>query len=301
MMRMRALVAAAALYAVFTPLSNAEFYNCYSRITPNSDLSIVTVIGRCSFVTSGTINQAVNLRGEMSVAPSGVNTACFGAGYCGMSMKPPYVASTHYVSQGKYVASQASMPFDEIAIGDAADTPDPIRPHSTCPGCCEYSPLIISLRGDYQLTSVSDGVLFDIDADGTMDRVSWTAAGSELAFLALDRNRNGRIDGGAELFGDVAADNGWLALAMLDANGDGTLNELDPAWNDLALWTDRDHNGLSSPEELLAVNSSVVHAIATTHRWVGRRDAFGNMLRYAGEVTLTSGRRTAYDVYFLGK
>jgi hypothetical protein len=93
-------------------------------------------------------------------------------------------------------------------------------PVATCPGCCPYSPVIISERGDYRLTSVVDGVTSDIDADGVAERVSWTAPGTDLAFLALDQNRNGHIDSGAELFGDAVAANGWEALAELDTNGD---------------------------------------------------------------------------------
>jgi hypothetical protein len=298
---MKRALAATVLCLLPTTVVNAEFRDCWSRINPNPDLSIVTVIGKCSFVTGDTINRSVSLNGQMSVTPSGLSTACFGYGYCGMNLKPPYVASTYYTSTGRYVASQAGLPFDEVPIGDAAMTPEPVRPHNTCPGCCESSPVIVSERGDYHLTSVDEGVLFDIDADGLMDRVSWTAAGSELAFVALDRNRNGSIDGGAELFGDVNAANGFEALAALDSNSDGILDRVDPAWDELLLWTDRNHDGRSSSGELRPLKASSVESIATNYRWVGRRDAFGNMFRYASEITLSSGRRTAYDVYFLVK
>lgn len=49
------------------------------------------------------------------------------------------------------------------------------------------------------------------------------------------------------------------------------------------------------------VASTSMVAIGTAYRWSGRRDAFGNMFRYAGDITLTTGRRQAYDVYFLGR
>lgn len=295
---MRAVTALATLALCFVPMHQveADFYNCYTRITPQADLSIITVIGRCSWTTFGVQDNSVKIRGEMTVTPSNLNTRCAGFGYCGMSLKPPYIASTYYRSTAAYTASQWDVQFDERTETDTVTTEAAANPNTTC-GC---SPIIISVRGDYHLTSVADGVVFDIDADGVAERVSWTAPGSDLAFLALDRNQNGRIDGGAELFGDAAAANGWEALGVLDANGDGVINANDAAWSALLLWYDRDHDGLSIPAELVPVASSSIVAIGTGYRWIGRRDAFGNMFRYAGEITLQAGRRQAYDVYFLG-
>ena len=69
--------------------------------------------------------------------------------------------------------------------------------------CPRNSPLIVDMNHDgYRLTSVRDGVWFDLDADGTPEPVAWTAPDSDEAFLALDRNGNGFIDSGAELFGN---------------------------------------------------------------------------------------------------
>ena len=64
-------------------------------------------------------------------------------------------------------------------------------------------PIIVDTANDgYHLTSVEDGVRFDLDADGTPELVAWTRPGSDDAFLAIDRNGNGRIDDGTELFGN---------------------------------------------------------------------------------------------------
>ncbi|HEX2060136.1 MAG TPA: hypothetical protein VHK90_05310, partial [Thermoanaerobaculia bacterium] len=193
------------------------------------------------------------------------------------------------------------LPLDQTTVTYTATTPVPVNPRTTCGDFmnCDPSPIIISLRGDYHLTSVNDGVSFDIDADGVAERVSWTAPGAELAFLALDRNGNGRIDDGGELFGDAIADNGWIALEALDGNEDRVIDARDGAWNALLLWYDTNHDGRSAAHELVPVATSGVTAIATAHRWLGRRDAFGNTFRYAGEITLTNGRREAYDVFFV--
>jgi hypothetical protein len=259
------------------------------------------VIARCTWTTLGVENSSVQIRGLLSVTPDSTNTKkpCVGQPYCAMWMTPPYIASTTYNSTATFDAYQSSIPFDNTIVTDTVTTPDPTNPHSTCPGCCPTSPIIISIGGDYRLTSVADGVSFDIDADGVEERVSWTAPGSDLAFLALDRDQNGSIESGAELFGDAVAANGWVALAELDTNNDGVMNGSDPAWRDLLLWYDRNHDGRSSATELVAIAASNIIAIDTSYRWTGRRDPFGNMFRYAGQITLANGRRQAYDVYFL--
>jgi hypothetical protein len=79
------------------------------------------------------------------------------------------------------------------------------------------------------------------------------------------------------------------------------VNSSDGAWRTLLLWYDRDHDGSSLRSELVPITSSGIVAIGTGYRWTGRRDAFGNMFRYAAEITLKSGRRQAYDVYLLSR
>lgn len=185
--------------------------------------------------------------------------------------------------------------------------PDPDPNEDTCPGGppCS-SPLVVDvLSARYEFSGLDDPVEFDIDADGRMNRITWTARNSTVAFVAADRNHNSKIDNGAELFGNwtvlrsgVRAGNGFEALKELDSNGDGIVNRFDPRWNDLLLWRDANHDGVSQPGELQRVAGSGIVGIATEYHWAGRRDASGNLLAYQGWTYLESGARPAYDVYF---
>jgi hypothetical protein len=130
----------------------------------------------------------------------------------------------------------------------------------TC--CCDTTPVLLDLNNDgFELTDAYDGVRFDIGTDGHLDLVAWTKANSDDAWLVLDRNGNGRIDNGSELFGNMAPQpesndrNGFRALAVYDlaangGNGDGIISSSDVVFTQLRLWTDRNHNAISEEPEL---------------------------------------------------
>jgi hypothetical protein len=167
-------------------------------------------------------------------------------------------------------------------------------------------PLVISLNGEYKFSGLGDPVSFDINAVGRKKTIGWTARGSEVGFLALDRNGNGLIDDGSELFGNGTslrsgekAENGFAALAQYDANGDGVIDASDPVWGRLLLWIDSNHNGISEPGELRHITDTSITAIELDYHAIARRDQFGNHFSY--ECRLREGRnsRSFYDVSFV--
>ena len=94
-------------------------------------------------------------------------------------------------------------------------------------------PLVINLGSD--VAGLSDQKFyFDIDADGKMDKISYLEGDS--GFLALDKNNDGRINDGSELFGTKSGD-GFKDLAMYDEDGNGWIDEADDVFNNLKIWT----------------------------------------------------------------
>ena len=210
---------------------------------------------------------------------------------------------------------------DEPSEGEESGMTRWCEPETPCEaptgsGGDSASPIIFDLARDgYQLTSVADGVRFDLDADGLPELVAWTRTDSDDAFLALDRNGNGLIDDGGELFGNFSpalaagprftTPNGFEALRFIEGpsygggDRDERINGRDRVFGRLLLWTDRNHNGVSEPDELQSLARAGVLEVDTHYKTARRRDPHGNEFRQRAKATFADGAEVfVYDVWF---
>jgi hypothetical protein len=176
-------------------------------------------------------------------------------------------------------------------------------------------PVIIdTARDGYRLTSVENGVRFDLNADGIPEQVAWTRRDADDAFLAMDRNGNGRIDDGSELFGnftrayadrpDITTPNGFEALKFTEGPSygrsypDREIDARDAVFSRLVLWRDRNHNGISEPDELEPVRDAGIVSIGTDYKRARKVDRYGNEFRQRATIRWRDGTDDAiFDVW----
>lgn len=267
------------------------------------------------------------------IANSGLSSAGFMYAVARRQIPVP-AYGRQYQTNGKHYVSGSIPSFSDggwYLVGDTASfavanapqaTSDPALDCFNNDGVwrdtwCDFkpsSPIIVdSARNGYALTSVSNGVRFDLDVDGLAELVAWTDVNSDDEFLVMDRNGNGVIDDGSEMFGDhtpaypfgapVTTANGFEALKFLESPSwgasrtDGAVGIGDAPFARLQLWRDANHNGLSEPEELRSAAGAGVQGISTDYKEKKRRDRFGNEFRQRGTIFWTDGHDFVYDIW----
>ena len=182
-----------------------------------------------------------------------------------------------------------------------------------------FSPIVLDLSGGAMVSTISPNdshVKFDLDANGIQDNTGWISGKSGL--LAIDRNGNGKIDDGSELFGEATdlvgqpgkkAANGYAAMAQFDTNHDGVLNAQDRIWNKLVVWVDANGDGKSQPIEMKTMKQLGINKIEVNFTEVASKDVIqttdnleGNLVKYTakfyGPEQCGNNGCKSYDVYF---
>lgn len=125
----------------------------------------------------------------------------------------------------------------------------------------QSDPLVIDLIGQgYEIINYNEGAKFDINADGKLDRTSWIRGMSGL--LVFDKNNNGKIDNGRELFGEQnSATNGFLELSKYDDDKNEKIDSNDSIYKNLRVYLDLNNDRKIQNNELFSLSSLGIKAI----------------------------------------
>jgi Ca2+-binding RTX toxin-like protein len=167
-------------------------------------------------------------------------------------------------------------------------------------------PLMIDLDGGgIQTTSLEQGVHFDHDSSGFAEKTGWIAGND--GFLVWDKNDDGKISNGNELFGEFTylstgqwANNGYKVLQDMDENQDGKVDASDIDWSHIKIWVDQNHNGISDAGELHSLGEYSIASISTSYTYdPDAVDANGNRPEMTGQYTTSDGQTRATVDYML--
>jgi Ca2+-binding RTX toxin-like protein len=176
--------------------------------------------------------------------------------------------------------------------------PRPIELEAPSTVCIGRDPLLLDLNRDGRilLTNTFDNsAFFDLDGDGFAQKTGWV--GPDDGLLVWDRNANGLIDHGGELFGS-ATQTGFEMLRGYDVNGDRLMNVQDALWQHLRVWRDANQDGVSDPNELFSLGHFDVTGINLNDTPVNTIDHLNQVLAQASYITSSGQQYLAQDVIF---
>ena len=188
-----------------------------------------------------------------------------------------------------------------VTIKDDDKDPNDDKPET-------YDPLVIDLNNDgIKGTNLDYKINFDLDNNGFKEATSWID--NNDAFIAIDKNNNGTIDNGSELFGNKSisnnayaytnpnAKNGFEALSEFDSNNDDIIDEKDKKFTNLLLWQDKNGNAITDETELIKLSDKVSSInLNYTNTDINNNS---NTIRQTSTATLNDGTKVkADDIWF---
>ena len=162
-------------------------------------------------------------------------------------------------------------------------------------------PIILDLDGDgVETLAQASGRHFDHDGNGFAEQTGWVGADDGL--LIRDRQPGAAITSGSQLFGDFTllsngktAAHGFEALADLDDNHDGVIDQADAAWAELAIWKDGNGDAYLDPGERLSLEQAGVRQLRLSYRHGDQVDGQGNQHLQLGTYLTSQGEERAVD------
>lgn len=203
------------------------------------------------------------------------------------------------------VATNNCIDFVKSVLADAgvrgiylSHTPDNILNMLSDIASQYMTPLIVDLDGDGVYTvGGSSNVWFDFEGAGSKIKTGWSHPSD--GFLVLDKNHDGFINSGEELFGensrihgDNLATDGFEALAYFDSNFDSVIDVEDSIWKELQVWQDRNTDGISQQDELVYLDALGITSISLSSNRLGTIDENSNIHHLASVIRWADGKET---------
>jgi len=203
------------------------------------------------------------------------------------------------------LGNNQQMTFNELIAGCMSENEMNYMQAGAIAPIPRRDPLIMDLDGDgIETTRINTSTYFDYDANGFAERTAWV--GKDDGMLVMDKNGDGIINNGRELFGDQTvlkngrlASNGFEALADLDVNKDGVIDAADTGFDQLRVWRDANGDAISTSDELHDLYSLGIKEIRLVSQVVNTSDGKGNTVVRTGSFILADNTERTIAEYQL--
>jgi len=208
---------------------------------------------------------------------------------CNLQYKMAYNSEEDWYLEGTGVSWSNGGGSEAAQHKNSSFSFDMYKPE--CESGC--TPIVVDILGNgFSLTSIENGVMFDIDVDGDLEQTAWTAEGSDDAFLFFDIDNDNMVTA-TELFGNhntllsgEYVRDGFVELAELDlidydGNDDGIIDKKDYYFDYLSLWQDANHNGESEPDEVIRLKDVGIESVSLDLEEIDWTDEYGNWIEFA--------------------